>query len=224
MDCDRLDNHIRDAISSGTIKHTSYDIERLFYTITLVDGTKLYPADIQKNFGPKPIIVGFDRRAISTLSDFFNDRFRQRRWLINHHNVVRTDLAITRIIRNLIYVYFSNSEIELAEFLKKNSFSELWKWINFSDSKKVTKNEEDYEINSLFRYKDDSWLDYFMSNLHNFLITKEKTNALNGLPKEIFFLLEVLVSRKISYLEELWKRIDDFLPFSEGFCQIFKSK
>ena len=219
VDCDRLDNHVRDALSSGVNQFTSFDIERIFYTINLVDVTSLYNDEYKQNIKVKPIIVGFDRRAISTLSDFFNDRFRQNRWLINHHNVVRTDLALTRTIKILIEIYFSK-ESEIKAILENNNFNELWNWLEVIDQSKDF-DLENYKIPRKFRYRDDSWLEVILYKLHDFLVVKKDTKELDISELTIYTLLEVLLSRKNQLLEELWKRTDDFLPFADSFFSYF---
>lgn len=138
VDSDRLDYLRRDPINCGVTELGSFDFERIIKFITPI---KVTFKDIGVETNRYFYVPGFDRRAISALADFFHDRMRHYRWLVNHHNVVRTDLSLTRLIIKLADIVNKNSDPIVCNYLMTHQFEQLWTWDKLSDN---------------FRYIDDS--------------------------------------------------------------------
>lgn len=198
VDCDRLDNTLRDPQSSGVSEFVGFDFERIQNSI---EATKIeYPVGSQFNF----LVPGFQRQAVSSLSDFFNDRRRQYRWIVNHHNVVRFDSIMVRLLLALIKLFNDGTEKNLIDFLVENNFAELWKcWA-----------EKDFA--DRFSYLDDVWLENILLKLLRKLSLHNK-DELTITEKEVYGYLQLLYWRKTDLLPALWKRGDDFAPFANGF-------
>lgn len=199
VDCDRLDNTVRDAKNCGVIEFVGFDFDRIYKSIEII---KAINSTDQGDF--EYLVPGFDRRAISTLADFFNDRMRQYRWIVNHHNVVRFDCAMVRLMFSLFKIYNEKSESIIVNFLEKNNFSELWDCWN-SD-----------KFAERFSYLDDVWLDSILLRL----LQELDQNCANGCPPnllDIYCYLQLLYRRNTSLMPALWKRGDDYAIFAESF-------
>jgi hypothetical protein len=206
VDCDRLDYLRRDAYNSGAPELASYDQGRIINNLTLAEPK--FPSEAAPHGSRQFLAPAFDRRALSALTDFFTSRTRQYRWLTNHHNVVRTDLALARIIMDLANIWETGSPGEIYELLKAQEIWRLWTWDN---------------IETEYRYNDDARLETLLQNLHRLIKNKELA-ADAPIVSEIYLYLEVLFDRSKERLIPLWKREDDFQLFADGFANFFHSQ
>jgi HD superfamily phosphohydrolase len=195
-----LDYLRRDPINSGVTELGDFDYSRIITNITPVrlslrDDLKL---DIDNDF----YVPGFDRRAISSLTDYFHDHMRHYRRLVNHHNVVRTDLALTRLIIRLADIFKNKEDTVTGKYLREQNFQKLWDWSHLS---------RDY------RYIDDAWLDTLLQGLYKQLLVPKLAEE----EYDCRTFLEVLYDRKMENMIPIWKRIDDFMPFAFGFKKAF---
>ncbi len=200
VDCDRLDYLRRDPLNSGVTELGDFDSIKIISNITpvKVNLKEDLNIDVEGDF----FVPGFDRRALSALTDYFHDRMRHYRWLVNHHNVVRTDLALTRLIIKLADIYENNKGGLIGKYLVENGFQKLWTWDNLTKS---------------YRYLDDAWLDTLLQGLYQKI--QDAT-----LPKDEYecrLFLEILYDRKTENMKPVWKGIDGFVPFANGFTRGF---
>ncbi len=208
VDCDRLDYLRRDPQSYGMSEMVSFDYERIVNSVVLVHPRACPP--LQDDLASKMLVLGFGRRALSALSDFHNDRMRQYRWLVNHHNVVRTDLALCRLVIRLYKILERNTNNSiLIEVMKEENFEKLWDWSDTLEGLSVI---------------DDAWLDSILRKIYSILKIKFKRLDELNLEEECLRYLDILYSRKLHLLPALWKRLDDFVPFADGFYSGFKEK
>lgn len=212
VDSDRLDYLMRDPRNSGISDFGSFDVPRIINGIIPVKlslekdiGVKL---EERKTSEDELFVLGFHRRSLSALADLFFDRMRQYRWIVNHHNVVRTDLAFTRLIFMLASIWNNETESsQIHSLLRNQHFDRLWQWTN-------------KDLLSSFRYLDDSWLEHILSEVRRDLATKR---VLTSVEDELLLYLELLLDRKYEYFLPVWKRVDGYLPFAKGFCKEFSS-
>jgi HD superfamily phosphohydrolase len=199
---------LRDPKSSGLPELCSFDYIRIINLITPIKQEKIIGESTYTFYVP-----GFDRRALSSLTDFFNDRVRQYRWLTNHHNVVKTDMVMTRLIILLADLYdevSNDNNHPISSYLHDNHFESLWNWTNL---------HQDY------RYVDDAWLDTLLLGLLKKVLSISNDENFDNYRSDIEeceILLKVLYDRKNYLLKPLWKRIDDFIPFATEFSQQFQ--
>jgi HD superfamily phosphohydrolase len=229
VDCDRLDYLIRDSVNSGTPEYASFDQERIINHIRLTrEGDESKTTD---PLGNEVLVPAFDRRAFSALSDFFISRQRQFRWILSHHNVVRTDLALSRLILLLgatLEHYSGQMDLfpvgtvneTLASILQEIGFFKLLRFENLSEN---------------YRYVDDSWLDTVLQELlrrlkevpggHGYstgLGHREDPHSRLYVdqPQTIVMVrkyLELIIERDTGSLQAIWKNEDRFKSFALGF-------
>jgi len=202
IDSDRIDYTRRDPHNSGVEEFVSYDFQRIIDNIQLVRPSSLPP----KLSSLDLYVPGFDRRALSALESLLFDRMRQFRWIICHHNVVRTDLALQRLLLMIINLLKRReTQGDLVQFLKSQGFSSLWSWDCLTEN---------------FRYVDDSWLETILQNLYKYI---NRTNHRpNTTEADMAIYLAVLFDRRVDLMKALWKRVDGFVPFARAFLNEFK--
>lgn len=193
FDADRADYVQRDGLASG-FEFGAYDLDRIVRSMQLVKR--------DTRFLVRPSVL-----ALSALESFFLERLRIYRWLVYHHSVVRSDLALQRALGLLFQVYFDGAGLpeEEAEPLKKRlreaEFERLWK--PFRDAE------------SLDRYWacDENWLlSLFMELLDS--------QALSGERKPLALLrvyLAAVCNRQKGFIRSLWKRLEEYRAFAEQF-------
>lgn len=206
VDCDRIDYLLRDPINSGVKELGSFDYMRIISNIMAIKQKYIF-GEPPENKSKDYYVPGFDRRALSALTDFFHDRLRQYRWMTNHHNVVRTDMALTRLMLSLVDIQDNDDDStrDLRNYLEEHSLKRLWDWDDLTDK---------------FRYVDDAWLDTLLQGLYYNLLSR--IDRLSQNEADCFYYLQVLYDRNKDYMKPVWKRIDGFLPFAEGFKEEFE--
>ncbi|HEY2094722.1 MAG TPA: hypothetical protein VGJ81_22920 [Thermoanaerobaculia bacterium] len=198
VDCDRLDYLRRDARQSGVVDFGHIDVDRIIRNIGAHD---FVIAQIKGSY-INVRVPSFDHRCVSALETFLNERLRQYRWLVCHHNVVRTDTALNRAVYLLIEEYFDTGA--LRDLLVARHFEHLWTW-----------DDED-----LLARIDDGWLEQILHDVHTMLRSSERTTRAD----EVFRLLDVFLFRRIERLKSLWKGLDEFVAFAAGVHTHFKSE
>jgi len=205
VDCDRLDYLRRDALNSGIMDSASFDYERIIQNVVIINPSH---SDYYVDANPYLLVPGFNRRALSALEAFFHERMRQYRWLTGHHNVVRTDLCMSRLIYEIGHVLFSGeSPLRdkdnqlLAKAIQRRGLRRLWSWKN---------------IESDYRFIDDSWFDNALHGLYSDI------RDINGRPnshiEKCKKYLRAIFERDTKSLSALWKRVEGMVEFAESFC------
>jgi HD superfamily phosphohydrolase len=219
VDCDRMDYLRRDPLSSGTREMTSFDFDRLVTSPILVRPKPQGSLDPQT--ASNLLVMGFGRRSLSGLSDFFYDRTRQYRWLVNHHNVVKTDLALIRLLILLYKVYedasakprtpedtaaqSAGSDETLFDCLKKHEFAQLWNWA---------------DLRKEYRYVDDSWLEALLQDVYRKICANDGSRGLTSEEEECKLYLEALLDRNgLKKIKAVWKHLGDYLIFCNAFAE-----
>lgn len=236
VDCDRLDYLLRDAVNSGAPDFASFDQERILNHVLLatlpVDKNGSIASSSKAAEGHEILVPVFDRRAFSALSDFFYSRYRQFRWILSHHNVVRTDLALARLVLLLAVThegYQDETDILGSTVIDAQLQSQLEK-LGFGRLLDLRCPSEK------FRYVDDAWLDTFLQNLSRELTQTYPALTAPGsasagceVPAQSFPVsragrqarqyLEVVLERRTDRLQAIWKNEDRFKAFAEGFSE-----
>ncbi|NLK93389.1 MAG: hypothetical protein GX273_09820, partial [Bacteroidales bacterium] len=190
VDSDRLDYITRDLTNSG-FNHGSIEYDRLVPSMKLM----IYKNDYY--FCP-------DTRALSTIEDFFNRRWRLYKYVIYHHRVVKTDCLLEKAVIALAMDYLADDadEIEREGQVLPLDISGIWKAV------KEVYSDKDY-FNALIQW-DDSWL---LSVLrHQFFMKYKHGN------EEVKYQLDELLSNR-KYYRSIIKRMDDFLEIDRFFVK-----
>jgi len=206
VDCDRLDYLRRDPHVSGVRDLGHIDTQRIIESIRITD--------IERVGYDKIAVPAFDQRAIAALEHFFYERLRQFRWIINHHNVVRTDLALQRITYQLAVLdgappgTLSAASQRVAEQVKALHFDRLWDWEKFATWYRT----------------DDAWLEMLLFELHGTLEALATDGAHDAITERLHVLCDVFLFRRVKRVKSLWKRLDEFSPFAAGLTKYFTDR
>jgi len=217
VDCDRLDYLLRDATNSGTPDMISFDQERIINNVKLTrleKGKVVGKSETGKELvlAKEMYVPSFDRRSFSALADFFYTRYRQFRWLIGHHNVVRTDHSMARLILELATI--SGGFIHEVDLLPEKRVEKDIKSIVIK--RKFNKLLDLSEPSINLRYIDDPWLDNCLQDIL-FDLQQKPTQALSNQARRIKKYLELIVERKIDHMPAIWKNEDRFRSFAKVF-------
>jgi HD superfamily phosphohydrolase len=204
VDCDRIDYLRRDPRSSGVDDFGHIDADRIIHNIASSERT-IATFDQHQI---RAYVPNFHHRAVSALETFFNERYRQFRWLVCHHNVVRTDSSLNRAVYHLIEISAApGPATPFRAYLRQTAISELWHWPSREDLRD-------------FATIDDAWLERLLFSIHEFL--KQRLLTLTDREYEVYVLLDVFLYRRVKRLPSLWKRLDEFLPFARGVWNKFR--
>lgn len=234
VDCDRLDYLVRDAVNSGTLDFASFDQERIINHVILarleLDHQREKSAESQQSSYNELFVPAFDRRAFSAISDFFYTRYRQFRWIIGHHNVVRTDLAMSRLIL-ILGATLENFSEESDIFHSGEVDDQLKSILEEIGFRKLLELEEP---SRRIRYVDDSWLDTILQELFYKLMQLPADEASNEIKRNrrnlkaqevvrsqtlqtIIKYLQLIIERRADKFPAIWKNEDRFRYFAVGF-------
>lgn len=207
IDCDRLDFLRRDPINSGVPEFGRVDATRIIAGIELLNPKP--KGLLISSLAKKVSVPGFSRQSISALTEFFYERQKQNRWLRDHHNVVRTDLALSRLVLYWGNLLERDPDHEVSVILEKHKIPELWKF-------------DLDNLSSSYRLLDDPWLETAINNinkdLEEILVNRPDEKPSSEL-KYSSVLLRVLLDRDYKNFKTIWKRRDGFQEFANGFQQ-----
>lgn len=200
IDCDRLDYVSRDPMASG-FRDGSIEYERLIKTMKLLPGGDCFT-------------FCHSVRAMSTIEDFLQRRWKLYKNVILHHRVVKTDTLLFQVIRSLTMEYLASESPEASDsdydYVIPNDISGLWKTVG----KSFNLTEIDY-INHFIQW-DDSWL---LSCLRREYFKRKHENGGNN--DLLTIQLEELLSNR-KYYFSLFKRYDGMLPIDLSLVQHFQ--
>lgn len=209
LDADRIDYVSRDMVASG-ISRAPHNYDRLIQSYRL-----LYS---DKNIGPHikddtPLFVP-SVRALSTIEDFFYQRFNLWKYIIFHHRVVKTDALLENTVAELSRDILNNNGGSAASSIHLPAdLSGLWK---------VFRAKEEFrskETTDHFIQWDDSWL---LSVLRNHYFIRHQENEADKSKEGVidFRLQEIITNRKFYY--SLYKRLDTFIQIDNSFVASFE--
>lgn len=114
LDADRLDYSLRDPRASA-LEFGSFDIERLIENFTLYKNNDNY-------------IIVAKVQALSSIENFYYQRFMSYKYLIYHHNKLRMDEIVKEITFELLKLYFEDTSKnkEIYNLLNEFHFNFLW--------------------------------------------------------------------------------------------------
>jgi len=135
--------------------------------------------------------------------------------MVFHHSVLRADMALERALDILLDIYFGyiDQPAKVCSMVKhtldKYEFSMLWKAISRKDS---------YDK---YVRCDEPWMLTLLSELWSQLHNSADLSTTELLLLRAF--TGVICSRLKSYMQPMWKRIDDYREFAEGFVDTVNS-
>lgn len=191
LDADRLDYSLRDPYSSG-LEFGKIDMDRLLNSFTLVED--------ENEFIILPKV-----QALSSIETFFHHRYLSYKYLIYHHNKVRMDKIIAKIITSLLNIHFSpNTDTRwIKNILDKNNFSFLLCKINGDIPVETEKND--------YYYCDEGWLNSLVKEIY----LKSKTQNESDKVSALLLMIETFIFRKTVNVVSLFKRYDSYIDFFE---------
>ena len=231
LDGDRLDYVIRDQAASG-ISHEPLRFKRLVQSFTLVKISDSKPArpgkqkTLSATFAFVPSV-----RALSTIEDFYSQRFQLYKYVVYHHRVSKFDGLLQNCVLTLAKEYLEHSESTKNRTAAKESstpekearqgdgillnsdISGLWQVLH-SDVFTFSSQLVDYYIQW-----DDSWL-LTVLRKHHAVLRKERGS---GKKKFLEIQLEELLSNRKKYYS-LYKRGECFLEIDKEFMLAFAKK
>lgn len=190
IDADRLD-YVRRDMSTAGLSPTAYDLGRLL------------DASILRRSPAGTIELALTTGALSMVESFFYARFHLYHYMLWHHNVIRTNLALSRALYVLLTAPHGNlstqTAVPLSERLKDLAImasGDPGEYEDFTDGYLVT------ELRNVLRVMEQSG--------HS----SERRRLESEDAKTLHRALRVFLRRKIDSLPALWKRPDQFHDFA----------
>lgn len=186
IDADRLDYVRRDAYSAGMVP--SYDIRRL------VDAAFFrYRADSEI------IEIGFRPNCLSSFENFFFARYDLYRYMIYHHDVVRRNLSVQRLL-NIVMKAGSAIDTRVKSLGKK--------LLEYATG------QADGRYMAYERFVDS----YFVNFLWEIdgLIPRGEGHGLDTAADQAKLYLDLVLRRRNDLLRTLFKRPDDYSYFAKA--------
>lgn len=195
IDADRLDYCVRDPHASG-LELGAIDVKRIISQMMFhnIEDTGL-------------IRLATTDKALSALESFFHQRYLVYRYLIYHHNVVRMDGVVKKIVKLLVHLaqIEHDDTREIRDILLRSG---LCSQIGSPVELEILPEEG-------FSKYHDHWLRGVLHEVHSFLDQDKRLEARRE--KEVYKLVKVLVEtflfRKSQNLFSIWKRESDIAEF-----------
>ncbi len=178
IDADRLDYCRRDPVNSG-MQLGAYDLQRILDSTIL----KSY-----ENINDGYSIV-FGITALSSIEEFFHQRFLMYEYLIFHHNVLRLDGTLEYIIYEILK-YIILGDLLITKVLLDFEFV---KEIEKGKFKLFPKRDQFYKY-------DDSWCKSMLTVIYDEILLNPE-----GYEK-LKIALEIVLFRNTNHIYSLWKR------------------
>jgi hypothetical protein len=226
LDADRLDYVLRDGAAAG-IEFGRYDLTRIVQSYRLAT----LPTESERwVFRPST-------KALSAVEMFFVQRYLLWKWLMFHHSVVRSDVAMSQALHGLFEVYFDRDSVStvrdaIRKILEDRQFDRLWKPFQPAanlvrpddvpmDGVPVELEEdvddsdpEDQVVASLRSYRTctEAWLLDLLYEVHDVFDTEKSTESFRSLSSG----LQIVLERNARALCPLWKHLEDYQSFAEA--------
>lgn len=192
VDADRLDFVLRDGKNSG-FSSSAFNLSRIINNFILIEEKKGF------HFVPTS-------RCLSDLEKFFKERLSEYKYIIFHHNVVKTDLVLYKVIYLILKDIIeckTNGKVSLHEKIWQN----FWKYIEIPPQNKLDLSSIEHFVVSASAWNED-WLKSTISYSYNFLYkhyTDLGTEPTNKDDVNLYLLLKELIYNRRGLLS-LWKR------------------
>jgi len=199
FDADRADYVLRDSVQSGISDGESYDLYRATNHIVLDrEGDRFW-------FRPTP-------KAVPALESFCLARFKMWRSLVFHNNVVRSELALSRLLY-LYYRLLANGGALPANArgaLSSSPLAHAWTFLSMDPAAPVD--------TKVFQDLDEGMVRWSMQELLRSLqgfgaAEHEREPSLRDL-REMLLYLRFVLYREKSRIAPLWKRITGYSQFA----------
>jgi HD superfamily phosphohydrolase len=219
LDADRLDYVSRDMFNSGLL---SYPINygRLISSFQLMYEEWESNAENGSKSGTPMFLPSV--RALSTIEDFYRQRFDLYKYVIYHHRVTKSDGLLKVSIINLANEYFANNKVtdtsqihqNAVSYLLPQDISGLWEVMDPPEMK--------FRDDIIYHYLqwDDAWLLEVLRK--KFLELNHNIEQLNPREKLLRIQLEEILSNQKHY-HSLYKRMDTFIPIDKAFLELVPS-
>lgn len=207
VDADRADYVLRDSIASGIPEVGLFDLHRIIQEQQL---------DYERAYGFQ---IRASSKAMHAVEGFCLARFRMWRALVFHTNVVRSEMAVSRLLYLFGRLFFANLEDvpnlpkEAAELIKQSELSALWTFLRADNSKIDLHHLEAQDETLMFRSfrKLLSGLEPFWGHGNEWL-------------RELVVFLRFVVQRDKKRIKPLWKRVDQYRDFAIQYLKGLTSK
>lgn len=182
LDCDRLDYVTRDSINSG-IDSGQIDYRRIINEMRI------------HKHGKDFYVFCFQEKSLNSIEDFFKRRLELYKNIIYHHRVLKTDLILKNVVKELIEKYING---KLKDNNKYLSISKLWELLDLTSEK---------SYNKISQWNDS----YIITILRNYFFDLENNKS----DKQTYFkLFEIFMGNKYSF--SLIKRKEHFTIMDEA--------
>ncbi len=190
LDADRIDYTLRDPIESGVT-------DRTFDSRRLVSQFVLHYSSSKRKFSICP-----SYKSLSVVESFFHSRFLNYRFIVYHHSVVRMNLLVEEIIKQLLRLCYIDPSSDVVFLLKSYGFIEI------RDDSDVSKNQ--ILPNYSNRIVDESWLRSMLLDISDII---KKTNSIEL--NHLRMLIETFIFRQTRNLYTMWKSEIDYRTAAE---------
>lgn len=201
IDADRLDYVMRDAGNSGFSSY-SFNISRILNNFTLhQDGSKFrFLTSI---------------RSLNDTEKFLRERLSVYRYIVFHHNVVKTDLILYKILHYVFkLIILEENEIHIKHW------KYFWEYLD-------TNNVQNFDLVGIEKFimKASAWNEHWIMSAMNisyqFLHKKRvEEGKIEGTEAKLYMLLKEFLYNKRNLLS-LWKRHSSFMYFANKFSSTY---
>lgn len=209
LDGDRLDYVSRDPINSG-LNLGVIEYERIVKDIRLIKFKKNNKKELGHDY-----LFCVPSKALDSVEDFFNRRWKLYKQIIFHHRVIKTDYLLQCCIKEISIKYLKSNEEEeeLGNSLPYN-ISGLWLGIEHNPSNISF-------FNNLIQW-DDNWLmtvlkKHYFEEYVDIDENQSKEDKILG-----YKLCELLSNKKYYY--SLIKRSEDFIGIDKSVAKIMNDE
>ncbi|MEW7986889.1 MAG: hypothetical protein AB2799_13945 [Candidatus Thiodiazotropha sp.] len=191
VDVDRLDYTMRDPYSSG-LKLAEIDLNTIYSTSYIRRETD------------KCFYLTHRSSGLSAIEVFFHQRYLLYRNIVYHHNVIRMNAVLKKIIGILLYLAEENSHPQLSNVIEREGL--------------YVKSQENHFLPDNYGPEyDDAWLRTLLVTCKNILHNEsfeiseaEDSENDHKLISYLVLLLNTFLYRKTANIYSLWKRESDY--------------
>jgi len=194
VDADRADYVLRDALTSGVMEIGNYDLDRIIHCTQLRKDQGCFRFQASE-------------RALHAIEGFCLARFRMWRALVFQTNVVRSELALSRLLylAGKLGNDVNGVPRRVIEAIHSSGIAKLWEVFD-KDSNRPLRSGQ-------FVGLDEPLLFTAMRSLLSGIDTTD-IHSSSGL-REFYVYLRFVLDRDKSRMVALWKRIEDYRDFAK---------
>jgi len=179
LDADRLDYSLRDPRVSA-LEFGAFDIERLIENFTIYKNDKNY-------------LIVAKVQALSSIENFYYQRFMLYKYLIYHHSKLRMDEIVKEITYELLNLYFEGKS-KIHDLLETFHFDYLWKYGNSIE----------------YYYCNENW---FLAMIQCIYIKLETERIKAREYDKLKMLISTFIFRRVENIYSFFKRYNQYLNF-----------